>query len=559
MDVKTAFLNGNLREEVYVSQPDEFVDPDKPNYVYKLKKALYGLKQAPRAWYDMLSSFLLSNELLKAQWIQSDHPKRRQGTTNWYKSRSMKYLCCTTPKHKYGFESLYPVDTSHGGEVKLDEDKERESEDLTHYRGIIGTLLYFTASRPDLQFAICMCAQYQARPTEKHINAVKMIFRYLKGTVHRGPIISEILLALTAFAICGSLLVVKIQRRSTSGSIQHIVTIDLHGLLYDHAKVYDYFASQPVLPVFHRLMEISIADQIALDDALVAPADRLKIGKCNLRLSSDVTSKEATLQVVYDVLKLTPFYKAFQVTANAPEIYMQEFWASAYVHNRSIKVFNVERLVNNLCTVWVGRYKLNANIVRFHRTPLNNDSTQAKNKYGENRNNTRDHNKDNGVKGFANSYAHVVKGGSQPVNVEVESTPTLVLDDDCLNSQDLSNSLMGRVKEFASLSNLKMVLANEGFDNIEIKYLGEFWVLLKFASEKSKKLFHENVGVSSWFSQLQLASMNFIIDGRITWVEIEGISFKLWSENTFKRIASKWGVVLHVDDQEDGCFHKKRI
>ncbi|GJQ93347.1 hypothetical protein Tco_0004486 [Tanacetum coccineum] len=82
-------------------------------------------------------------------------------------------------------------------------------------------------------------------------------------------------------------------------------------------------------------MEISIADQIALDDALVAPADRLKIGKCNLRLSSDVTSKEATLQVVYDVLKLTPFYKAFQVTADAPEIYMQEFWASAYVHNRS--------------------------------------------------------------------------------------------------------------------------------------------------------------------------------------------------------------------------------
>ncbi|GJT56300.1 hypothetical protein Tco_0991354 [Tanacetum coccineum] len=84
-------------------------------------------------------------------------------------------------------------------------------------------------------------------------------------------------------------------------------------------------------------MALSIADQIALDDALVAPADRLKIGKCNLRLSSDVTSKEATLQVVYDVLKLTPFYKAFQVTADAPQIYMQEFWASAYVHNRSVR------------------------------------------------------------------------------------------------------------------------------------------------------------------------------------------------------------------------------
>ncbi|GJU83426.1 hypothetical protein Tco_1285791 [Tanacetum coccineum] len=68
---------------------------------------------------------------------------------------------------------------------------------------------------------------------------------------------------------------------------------------------------------------------------MVASADRLKIGKCNLRLSSDVTSKEATLQVVYDVLKLTPFYKAFQVTADAPEIYMQEFWAFAYTPSSS--------------------------------------------------------------------------------------------------------------------------------------------------------------------------------------------------------------------------------
>nr|GFA70277.1 retrovirus-related Pol polyprotein from transposon TNT 1-94 [Tanacetum cinerariifolium] len=65
MDVKTAFLNCNLREEVYVSQPDGFVDPDNPNHVYKIKKALYGLKQAPRAWYDMLSSFLLSQDFSK--------------------------------------------------------------------------------------------------------------------------------------------------------------------------------------------------------------------------------------------------------------------------------------------------------------------------------------------------------------------------------------------------------------------------------------------------------------------------------------------------------------
>ncbi|GKB72385.1 hypothetical protein Tco_0933797 [Tanacetum coccineum] len=80
----------------------------------------------------------------------------------------------------------------------------------------------------------------------------------------------------------------------------------------------------------------------------VAPANRLKIGKSNLRLSSDLKFKEATLQVVYDVLKLIPFYKAFQITADVPEIYMQEFWTTARVHNRSIrfKMNNKKHIVN---------------------------------------------------------------------------------------------------------------------------------------------------------------------------------------------------------------------
>ncbi|GKC78617.1 retrovirus-related pol polyprotein from transposon TNT 1-94 [Tanacetum coccineum] len=65
MDVKTAFLNGELKEKVFVSQPEGFVDPDHPTYVYRLKKALYGLKQAPQAWYDILSQFLLDNKFSK--------------------------------------------------------------------------------------------------------------------------------------------------------------------------------------------------------------------------------------------------------------------------------------------------------------------------------------------------------------------------------------------------------------------------------------------------------------------------------------------------------------
>ncbi|GJZ83175.1 hypothetical protein Tco_0648348 [Tanacetum coccineum] len=97
-----------------------------------------------------------------------------------------------------------------------------------------------------------------------------------------------------------------------------------------------------------QIIDITKAEQIALDDALVAPANRLKIGKCNLRLSSDLKSKEATLQVVYDVLKLTPFYKEFQASVDVPEIYMQEFWATTFVHNRSIrfKMNNKKHILN---------------------------------------------------------------------------------------------------------------------------------------------------------------------------------------------------------------------
>ncbi|GKC12678.1 hypothetical protein Tco_1009460 [Tanacetum coccineum] len=90
------------------------------------------------------------------------------------------------------------------------------------------------------------------------------------------------------------------------------------------------------------------AEQIALDDALVAPANRLKIGKSNILLSSELKSKEATLQVAYDVLKLTPFYKAFQIMADLHKIYMQEFWATAKVHHHSIrfKINNKKHIVN---------------------------------------------------------------------------------------------------------------------------------------------------------------------------------------------------------------------
>nr|GFC41147.1 nucleotide-binding alpha-beta plait domain-containing protein [Tanacetum cinerariifolium] len=118
---------------------------------------------------------------------------------------------------------------------------------------------------------------------------------------------------------------------------------------------------------------------------------------------------------------------------------------------------------------------------------------------------------------------------------------------------------MGRVKEFTSLSNLKKVLCNEGFDVLKIGYLGESWVLIEFESAKVKDLFKENGGANSWFSVLNQASEDFTLGGRTAWVEVEGIPFKLWSGHTFNRIASKWGKVMEVDDYDDTNFHCKRL
>nr|GEZ83294.1 nucleotide-binding alpha-beta plait domain-containing protein [Tanacetum cinerariifolium] len=162
-----------------------------------------------------------------------------------------------------------------------------------------------------------------------------------------------------------------------------------------------------------------------------------------------------------------------------------------------------------------------------------------------------------GNKDIGNLFVNVVKVSG--MSLEMESTPTIVLDDECLNTKDLSCSLMGRVKEFTFLANLKKVLCNEGFDVLKISYLGELWVLIEFKSAKVKDLFKENGGANSLFSVLNQASEDFTLGGRIAWVELEGIPFKLWSGHTFNRIASKWGKLMKVDDYDDTNFHSKRL
>nr|GEU57073.1 hypothetical protein [Tanacetum cinerariifolium] len=212
MDVKTTFLNGPLKEEVYVAQPDGFVDPNHPEKVYRLRKALYGLKQAPKAWYDKLSKFLTSKGFTKGLQI---HQSPCGIFINQAKY-ALKIL------HKHGTEKGQNNGTPMATKPKLDADLSGNPVDQTDYHSKIGSLMYLTSSRPDIVQAVCFCARYQSRPTEKHLKEVKRIFLYLRGTVNIGlcyPNGSSF--GLTAFSDADHVGCID-SRKSTSGGIQFL-------------------------------------------------------------------------------------------------------------------------------------------------------------------------------------------------------------------------------------------------------------------------------------------------------------------------------------------------
>jgi hypothetical protein len=271
MDVKSAFLNGDLAEEVYVSQPPGFESEDFPNFVYRLLKALYGLKQAPRAWYETLSQFLLehqftrgtidktlffkkhgndiilvqiyvddiifgsSNEKLCERFsklMQSKYEMSMMGELTYFlglqvhqredgifinQSKYVKDLL-----KKYGLEESSPAKTPMSTAIKLDEDKKGKRVDIKVYRGMVGSLLYLTASRPDIMFATCLCARFQSDPKESHMMAIKRIFKYLKGTPNlglwypKGTGFNLVGYTDSDYAGC------RIDRKSTSGSCQFL-------------------------------------------------------------------------------------------------------------------------------------------------------------------------------------------------------------------------------------------------------------------------------------------------------------------------------------------------
>ncbi|GKB49278.1 RNA-directed DNA polymerase, eukaryota [Tanacetum coccineum] len=223
---------------------------------------------------------------------------------------------------------------------------------------------------------------------------------------------------------------------------------------------------------------------------------------------------------------------------------------------RFIRVANLERLIENLCTIWNGRLLLHANVARFQMVPINNAS-QPKNNDSQPHKNHVDSVKNLGA--VKVSFADVLNSGRiYPSKIDVTS-PTIVLDDACLMERDFSSSLMGKIKDINAMSNLYLILANEDFDNVKITHLGGMWVLLEMDSIIVKDKILKHVGVGSWFNELQPACNSFVCYERITWISIEGLPITSFTRYTFAKIVSSCGELADVDEPESNILSYKSL
>ncbi|GJY06338.1 putative ribonuclease H-like domain-containing protein [Tanacetum coccineum] len=290
MDVKSAFLYGKIKEEVYVCQPLGFEDPYFPDRVYNVEKALYGLHQAPRAWYETLSTYLLDNGFQRGKIDKTLFIRRDKGDILLVQvyvddiifGSTKKSLCTEFEKmmhkkfqmssmgeltfflglqvkqkedgifisqdkyvteilKKFGFSDVKTASTPMETHKPLLKDADGEDVDEHLYRSMIGSLMYLTSSRPDIMFAVCACARFQVNPKSSHLHAVKRIFRYLKGQPKLGlwyPKDSPFdLVAYTDSDYAGA----SLDKKSTTGSSEYIAASNCYGqVLWIQNQLLDY-------------------------------------------------------------------------------------------------------------------------------------------------------------------------------------------------------------------------------------------------------------------------------------------------------------------------------
>ncbi|GJX74952.1 retrovirus-related pol polyprotein from transposon TNT 1-94 [Tanacetum coccineum] len=367
MDVNTAFLNGELKEEVYVNQPDGFIDPDHPTHVYRMKKALYGLKQAPLAWYDTLSRFLLDNKFSKGAVdstlfarkigkhilliqiyvddiifasidpkaceiffyeMSSKFKMSMMGQMSFFLglqvSQNPRCIFINQSKFslkilkKFGMDSCDPVDTPMVDRLKLDEDPLGIPFDQTRFRSMVGSLMYLTASRPDLVFVVCMCARYFGRGHNSQTMALPLI---------KFPCIVTIAVPLLFAAIMSSTPDYQLTDIFTKALPRERFKFLLSRLGMKNTMA-DVNVNAPAEQA------PAMAPPTRTDDQILPRSRWVPVGKSNCYLDVETSQSNPIYEITVDILNHTNFFRAFTASSTIPSIYIQQFWDTVrYVKN----------------------------------------------------------------------------------------------------------------------------------------------------------------------------------------------------------------------------------
>eukprot|EP00253_Pinus_taeda_P017914 PITA_17914 len=189
MDVKTAFLNGKIEEEVYIEQPKGFETFDRESHVCRLKRALYGLKQAPRAWYTKIDSYFTRLGFTKNEADANLYHIMVEGMEVWQKDGEAfvsqgKYA--NEILKRFHMEKCKPMQTPLPGNWRKEDATSGEVVAATVYRQLVGSLMYLVNTRPDLCFVVNQLSQAMVQPTKLFWKAMKHVLRYLRVTSQYG-------------------------------------------------------------------------------------------------------------------------------------------------------------------------------------------------------------------------------------------------------------------------------------------------------------------------------------------------------------------------------------
>ncbi|GJR11474.1 putative ribonuclease H-like domain-containing protein, partial [Tanacetum coccineum] len=634
MDVKSAFLYGSIDEEVYVTQPKGFVDPQYPKKVYKVVKALYGLHQAPRAWYATLSTFLLKHGYrrgtidktlflkkhkrdiilvqvyvddiifgsTKKAWcdefealMKGEFEMSAMGELTFFLGLQVQQrpdgIFIGQDKYvqeilkKFDLESVRTATTPYEAPKPKSKNEPDSPVNVHLYRSMIGSLMYLTASRPDIMFAVSACSRNQVTPTTSNLEAVKKIFKYLKGQPKLGlwypresPFVLE---AYSDSDYAGA----NKDRKSTTGGCQflgrrliswqckkqtivatssteaeyvaaanccgqdsedeapilwsafagwevistplgeinalymmdqstkHFATlreilhvVDRQDLLKLYRLVVKYYENHPVAGHGLMLWDVSYPLSVKLMERILKY--KLEINKDVV--GNDMTTAEQLIRFIKNQIAAAQFNKATKTenyivlegvlmknkdVASSRDIQLicAEFCSKfiLYVAAKFIfqssryvvptgRVDNIDSLVANLCTIWIERFHLHANVACFHRerkpsAPSHPSNANDKNSPG--------------------SYVSILKSSKMNNVMSDQVLPSLILDESCISNRDFSLSLMGKV-------------------------------LIEMVSISAKEKLLNHTGVGFWLSSLKPACNSFVSDERVIRISLEGLPLK---------------------------------